>query len=247
MMNVIELKRCRHAWPRTGAIMAIAFSAAMILTAHSAALDDEADAEAEDSAPVYVLMSTSKGEIYLELNREKAPITVANFVKYVADEFYDGTIFHRVIPTFMIQGGGFTPEMTQKPTRAPIVNESQNGLSNRRGTIAMARTPDPDSATAQFFINVADNARLDGSPGGGPGYAVFGRVIHGMDVVDAIRRVETTIRGSHRDVPREPITIEKVRIITKEQAERAKRGEDEEKPEAKPEVEEEKDPDANDG
>lgn len=185
---------------------------------------DEKPAPPADAKLEYVLMTTSKGEIVLELNREKAPITVANFLGYVADEFYDGTIFHRVIDNFMIQGGGMTREMTPKPTKAPIKNEWQNGLKNERGTIAMARTNNPDSATAQFYINVKDNPSLNG-PGGNPGYAVFGKVIAGMNVVDAIKLVRTGRHGPHGDVPVDPIVIEKVRRITKDQAEAAVKAE----------------------
>ncbi len=161
-----------------------------------------------------VTMETSKGTIVLELYPEKAPKTVANFLSYAKEGFFDGTIFHRVIPNFMIQGGGFTPDMQQKPTRAPIEIESNNGLHNERGTIAMARTSDPDSATAQFFINLKDNGFLDYSAPTpqGWGYAVFGRVIEGMDVVDAIAQVPTGRRGMHQDVPLEPVIIEKVTV-----------------------------------
>ena len=142
-------------------------------------------------------------------------MTVDNFIKYADSGFYDGTIFHRVISHFMIQGGGFTAAMEKKPTNEPIINEANNGLSNKRGTIAMARTSDPHSATAQFFINVQDNMNLDytGQAGpGGWGYAVFGRVTEGMDVVDDIRFVETTTKGPFADVPVEPVVIESVTI-----------------------------------
>ncbi|HEY5720096.1 MAG TPA: peptidylprolyl isomerase, partial [Gammaproteobacteria bacterium] len=150
-----------------------------------------------------VRMQTSHGEITLELDAEKAPLTVANFLDYVRDGFYDGTVFHRVIDGFMIQGGGFTAEMQQKQTRTPVANEAGNGLKNARGTIAMARTQVVDSATAQFFINVADNDFLnhrDTTPAGF-GYAVFGRVVAGMETVDAIRKVATGRFGGHGDVP----------------------------------------------
>lgn len=156
-----------------------------------------------------VVLDTSKGKIVLELDADKAPRTVTNFLTYVDAGFYDGTIFHRVIPGFMIQGGGFTAEMQQKQTRAPIQNEADNGLQNGRGTIAMARTPDPNSATAQFFINTVDNDFLNHkskSPQGW-GYAVFGRVVEGIDVVDEISRVKTVSRGMHRDIPVEPVVI----------------------------------------
>ena len=160
-----------------------------------------------------VRLVTSKGTIVVELDREKAPITVSNFLRYVEDGFYDGTIFHRVVPDFVIQGGGFTPDLTRKETRPPIINESNNGLSNLRGTIAMARTSDPDSATSQFYINLVDNTSLDYAPGR-PGYAVFGKVIEGMDVVDAIGAVETTTRNGLNDVPVEDIIIERAERIT---------------------------------
>ena len=154
-----------------------------------------------------VLIETSQGTIKAELDGDKAPITVANFLSYVDDKFYDGTVFHRVIPDFMIQGGGFEPGMKQKKTKAAIKNESPNGLSNKRGTIAMARLPDPDSATAQFFINVEDNARgLDSQR-----YCVFGKVVDGLDVVDKIKAVETGTRGIHRDVPVKDVVIESIR------------------------------------
>jgi peptidyl-prolyl cis-trans isomerase B (cyclophilin B) len=154
------------------------------------------------------------GTITLELNEEKAPETVRNFVKYAEDGHYDGTIFHRVIDGFMIQGGGFTKAMNQKPTREPIRNEAMNGLKNERGTIAMARTMVVDSATSQFFINLVDNAFLDfSSPTPqGFGYAVFGKVIDGMNVVDSIAKVKTGFSGPHQNVPEEPIVIKKITI-----------------------------------
>ena len=161
-----------------------------------------------------VIMETSMGTITLELNDEKSPETVKNFVDYVASGHYDGTIFHRVIDGFMIQGGGFTRNMDQKPTRAPIRNEAMNGLKNARGTIAMARTMVVDSATSQFFINLVDNDFLDfTSPTPqGFGYAVFGVVTDGMDVVDAIAKVKTGFNGPHQNVPEEPIVIKKVTL-----------------------------------
>lgn len=155
-----------------------------------------------------VKLVTSHGDITLELEDEKAPITVANFLAYVEDNFYDGTIFHRVIPDFMIQAGGFTPDMQQKDTRAPIKNEADNGLSNDPYTIAMARTQVVDSATSQFFINVADNVFLDhGSRDFG--YAVFGKVVEGENVVDQISGVPTGTTAGHQNVPSEPVTIER--------------------------------------
>lgn len=161
---------------------------------------------------VKVTLETSKGNIELELDAAKAPISVANFVKYVKNGHYEGTIFHRVIPGFMIQGGNFLPNMEEKMNEAPIKNESQNGLKNARGTIAMARTSVPDSATSQFFINVKDNANLDYPSFDGVGYAVFGKVIKGMDVADAIVAVPTTQKGPHGDVPQEPIIIKSAKI-----------------------------------
>jgi peptidyl-prolyl cis-trans isomerase B (cyclophilin B) len=161
------------------------------------------------------VIHTSMGDIQLELFAEQAPVTVDNFISYARSGFYDGTIFHRVISHFMIQGGGFTPTMEKKATGEPIPNEASNGLSNKRGTIAMARTNDPHSATSQFFINVQDNMNLDytgqNNPGGW-GYAVFGRVTGGMDVVDSIRFVETAKAGPYSDVPVEPVIIEHVEI-----------------------------------
>lgn len=168
---------------------------------------------AASADPQQVLMTTSKGDITLELDADKAPQTVANFLAYVDEGFYDGTIFHRVIPDFMIQGGGMLPEMQKKPTRAPVDNEAKNGLKNLRGSIAMARTSEPHSATAQFFINHKDNENLDYPSFDGWGYAVFGRVIDGMDVVDAIAKVPTGSRNGHRDVPTETVLIESVKRL----------------------------------
>lgn len=161
-----------------------------------------------------VKIETNQGNITLELYPDKAPETVANFLQYAKDGFYRGTIFHRVINNFMIQGGGFERDMFQKPTRAPIKNEASNGLKNQAGTIAMARTPDPDSATAQFFINLKDNAFLDyqGPQADKVGYCVFGKVIKGMDVVKAIGIVPTGNRSGHADVPIKPIKIVSVTI-----------------------------------
>lgn len=163
-----------------------------------------------------VLVSTTHGEFTVELFKEQAPVSVQNFLSYVADGFYDGTIFHRVIPGFMIQGGGYTTDMVEKPTRPPILNEATNGLSNTRGTVAMARTQALRSATAQFFVNIADNrAELD-HRGYSPrdfGYAVFGRVIAGMDVCDAIAAMKRQTVGSFSDVPIEPVIIKSVRIL----------------------------------
>ena len=164
-----------------------------------------------DSAP-RVVMETSKGAFVIELDPEAAPISTENFLGYVEAGYYEGTIFHRVIDGFMIQGGGFTPDMVQKETRGTIQNEADNGIQNKRGTVAMARRPDPHSATAQFFVNTVDNAFLDHrdkSPQGW-GYAVFGKVVDGMDVIDSIGKVETGRQGPMGDVPTEPIVIQKV-------------------------------------
>ena len=161
-----------------------------------------------------VTMQTNKGTIVLELDAAKAPKTVENFIAYAKEGFYDGTIFHRVIPGFMIQGGGFEPGMNQKATKAPVENEADNGLKNEVGTIAMARTNDPHSATAQFFINVKNNEFLNHSSPSpqGWGYCVFGKVTEGMDVVHAIEKVSTGNRGFHQDVPVEDVIIEKVTV-----------------------------------
>lgn len=162
-----------------------------------------------------VKLTTTLGEIVIQLNSEKAPVSSANFLTYVNEGFYNGTIFHRIIPDFMAQGGGFDTSFNQKAVHAPIKNEANNGLSNNRGTIAMARTPDPDSATAQFFINYKDNSFLNHtSPTpNGWGYAVFGEVIEGMDVVDAMAKQPTGNRGPHQDVPKTDIVIEKAEVI----------------------------------
>lgn len=156
--------------------------------------------------PVEILLKTSAGDITLELDTTSAPKTVANFLQYVNEGFYNNTLFHRVIPDFMIQGGGFQPGMVEKTTRSPVANESVNGKQNKRGTIAMARTQNPDSATAQFFINLVDNAYLDAS-GTKPGYTVFGKVKKGMDVVDKIAQASTEQRGNNGDVPKEDVVI----------------------------------------
>jgi peptidyl-prolyl cis-trans isomerase B (cyclophilin B) len=162
-----------------------------------------------------ILLETTLGNITLELFETDAPLTTANFKQYVEDGFYDGTIFHRVIDGFMIQGGGFEPGMIQKDTRDPITNEASNGLANNRGTIAMARTMDPHSATAQFFINVTDNDFLNfrSETPDGFGYCVFGRVFDGMDVIDAIKAVDTMHRAGHSDVPRDDVIINKASVI----------------------------------
>lgn len=162
-----------------------------------------------------VIMKTSMGELEIELYPDKAPITVKNFLSYVNKGFYNGTIFHRVINNFMIQGGGFTVDMNKKPTDAPIKNEATNGLLNHKGTLAMARTGVVDSATAQFFINVQDNPHLNhrSTDPRGFGYCVFGKVVKGIEIVDKIKMVKTTVKGGYRDVPQSPVVIESVKVM----------------------------------
>jgi cyclophilin family peptidyl-prolyl cis-trans isomerase len=174
-----------------------------------------ASTEAAKPTPgaVQITIDTSRGAIDAELYPDKAPLSVKNFVGYVKKKHYDGTIFHRVIPTFMIQGGGFTPDMKEKPTDPPIKNEGGNGLKNDRGTLAMARTSEPDSATSQFFINVKDNGFLNRAESpDGVGYAVFGKVLKGMDVVDQIKDVPTAEKNGMGDVPVEPVLIKSIKI-----------------------------------
>ena len=165
------------------------------------------------AADPQVELKTSAGSIRVELYPAKAPKTVENFLRYVRDGHYDGTIFHRVIPGFMVQGGGMTPNMAQKPTRAPVPIESKNGLKNEVGTLAMARTSDPNSATAQFFINVSNNGFLDYPGQDGHGYTVFGKVVDGMDVVNKIVAMPTGNQGMHQNVPRTPILIESASVV----------------------------------
>jgi len=160
-----------------------------------------------------VKLQTSMGNIVIELNEQAAPVTVRNFLGYVEAGFYDGTIFHRVIPGFMIQGGGFTEQLAKKETRDPIINEAKNGPSNMRGTVAMARTNNPNSATSQFFINHSDNEFLNYIDDNKAGYAVFGKVTEGMDVVDAIAAVKTTTRNGMEDVPVEPVIIQSATVV----------------------------------
>ncbi len=160
-----------------------------------------------------VKLETSMGDIVIELNEKAAPVTVKNFIRYVEEGFYNGTIFHRVILNFMIQGGGFSSDMQQKKPHNPIVNEAKNGLKNDRGTIAMARTNDPNSATAQFFINHKNNDFLNYTGPQNAGYAVFGRVIEGMDVVNKIAAVKTSYKGQYSDVPVEPVVIKSAKIV----------------------------------
>jgi len=174
-----------------------------------------ASVQAKEGGNPVVLMKTNMGDVKIELDKAKAPVTVDNFLVYVNDKFYDGTVFHRVIPAFMIQGGGFDKDMNQKKTKAPIKNEAGNGLKNVTGTIAMARTSDPNSATAQFFINTKDNAFLDhkNDTPQGYGYAVFGTVVGGMDVVKKIEQVQTTTRPPYENVPVTPVVIESIRVV----------------------------------
>ncbi|MFC1677194.1 peptidylprolyl isomerase [Planctomycetota bacterium] len=174
-----------------------------------------AEEQEKTQARAMVKLETTAGDIVIELNEEKAPVTVKNFLQYVADGFYDGTIFHRVMANFMIQGGGFTEGMQRKKTLPPIVNEASNGLPNDRGTIAMARMNPPNTATSQFFINHRDNFNLNYVKGRGAGYAVFGKVVEGMDVVDAIATVKTGVSHGMRDVPVEAVVIKSATLVTK--------------------------------
>jgi peptidyl-prolyl cis-trans isomerase A (cyclophilin A) len=190
----------------TGILLAVSRRAALALVAGSLA----AGAWAADAPRVK--FTTSMGEFVVEVDPEKSPKTVENFLKYVADKHYDGTVFHRVIDNFMIQGGGFTPEMNQKPVRPPVPLEARNGLKNVVGTIAMARTSDPNSATAQFFINVRDNVSLDPNPSS-PGYTVFGKVVSGMDVINQIKAVPTTTKAPYQNVPVTPVVITSATIV----------------------------------
>ncbi len=209
---MFNTSRLRHRTLFVTSALALAAGAAFV-TAPSRA-QEAAPAAAATPAPVYVSMQTSLGTIYLELNAAKAPISVANFTTYAKEGFYNGTIFHRVIKSFMIQGGGFSASLDQKQPKAGIKNEWTNGLSNGLGTISMARQGGrADSATSQFFINTADNKMLD-QPRDGSGYAVFGKVIKGMDVVDAIAASPTGQMKGMGDVPKETITIEKVELMT---------------------------------
>ncbi|GKS87522.1 peptidyl-prolyl cis-trans isomerase [Acidovorax sp. SUPP1855] len=177
-----------------------------------AAIVSVAPAQAQDAAAPKVKLATSLGDIVVQLDPAKAPKTVDNFLSYVKDKHYDGTVFHRVINGFMIQGGGFTPDMQQKPTKPPIPLEANNGLKNDNYTIAMARTGNPDSATSQFFINVKDNAMLNAT-GEGNGYAVFGKVVSGTDVVDKIKAVSTGNKGMHQNVPTTPVVITSATVV----------------------------------
>lgn len=192
--------------------IAVAF---VVLAMVGAGAANGAETQGQAKANPRVALDTTKGRIVIELYPDKAPKSVANFLQYVNSGFYNGVIFHRVIPGFMIQGGGFTADMTQKPTKGSVQNEADNGLRNERGTLAMARTSDPHSASAQWFINVADNRSLDhtSKTPQGWGYAVFGKVVEGMDVADAIVGVRTTRKGPYGDVPVEPIVITKASVV----------------------------------
>jgi peptidyl-prolyl cis-trans isomerase A (cyclophilin A) len=185
--------------------LALAFSCSLLLATSALAQTSS------ETAP-RVKLATSAGDIVVELAPDKAPKTVQNFLQYVKDKHYDGTVFHRVIDGFMIQGGGFTPELQQKPTRAPVPLEASNGLKNDKYTIAMARTANPNSATSQFFINVKDNAMLNAPNPDGHGYTVFGKVVSGTEVVDKIRAVRTGNKGGMQDVPLESVTIQSATV-----------------------------------
>lgn len=196
-------------------ILIIALSIVLMITGAFAWAQKKENSKGQNNDVVNIVISTSMGDIYAELYKSKAPITVTNFVNYINDKYFDGLIFHRVIPNFMIQGGGMTADMSDKATRNPIAIESNNGLKNLRGTLAMARTQDPNSATSQFFINHVDNPFLDykAPTMQGYGYAVFGKVTKGMDVVDKIAMVKTTTKGFHENVPVTPVVIKSIRIV----------------------------------
>ena len=203
---------------RRNSTLALSSLALTALFSIAAPAQAQAPAAAAKPGPVaaqapQVKLVTSLGDIVLELDPAKAPKTVANFLQYVQDKHYDGTVFHRVIDGFMVQGGGFTADMVQKPTRAPIALEAANGLKNDTYTVAMARTGNPDSATSQFFINVKDNAMLNAPQPDGHGYAVFAKVVQGKDVVDKIRAVPTGRKGGMQDVPTTPVTITSASVL----------------------------------
>jgi cyclophilin family peptidyl-prolyl cis-trans isomerase len=214
---ILALVLPAFAFAQTGTAPAKPAAKAPAKTAPAKPKAAEAAVSEADKTASKVLIKTSLGDMTVELYPDKAPKTVENFLAYVNGKFYDGTIFHRVIDNFMIQGGGFTPELRQKATRPSIANEAKNGLSNTRGTLAMARTGDPNSATAQFFINVVDNSRLDytsDANGATWGYCVFGKIVSGLDVVDKIKAVPTGAQGPFKsDVPTTPVVIEKISVI----------------------------------
>lgn len=212
-MAELRLSISRPSLRRLGVAL---FASALFAAAGSAtATNSTTEGNSNMTTEPRVKLQTNHGDIVIELNAEKAPKTTANFLEYVREGFYDGTIFHRVINNFMIQGGGFEAGMKQKKTRQPIENEANNGLRNDRYTIAMARTSDPHSATAQFFINVADNDFLNHTAptSNGWGYAVFGQVVEGTETVDKIKAVKTGSRGFHQDVPAEDVVIEKATVV----------------------------------
>ena len=216
LMNCQLLHRAR-----LGALTLLAaFSAATALAQDPASPAPATPPAQKELRYEYAMLETSKGNVLIQLDRARAPISVRNFLTYVNDGGYDGTIFHRVINGFMIQGGGFTPEMTKKPAKAPIKNEWMNGLKNENGTIAMARTQNPNSATNQFFINVNNNANLDRPLSGGAGYAVFGKVVMGMNVVNAIKGVKTGNVQGYQNVPIDPVVIKKAVEVSPADAEK---------------------------
>ena len=196
-------------------ITVLSFVVSALISTGAFGGDEAAQKKTIEAAGSAVLMKTSMGDIRIEFFEKEAPVTVKNFLAYVKGGFFDGTIFHRVIPRFMIQGGGFTPDMNKKTTEKPIKNEADNGLKNLRGTLSMARTNVIDSATSQFFINLVDNSSLDHVKGDANhfGYAVFGKVTQGMDVVDKIAKTTTTTKGTYRDVPADPIVIKSAVVL----------------------------------
>jgi cyclophilin family peptidyl-prolyl cis-trans isomerase len=193
--------------------LVLAALAGLVLFAGAAKKQDGSNVEKRKM----ITLETTKGNIVIEVNETAAPVSSANFLRYVQEGFFDGVIFHRVIPGFMIQTGGFTLDMQQKATHEQIVNEGRNGLKNDRGTIAMARTNDPNSATSQFFINLVNNDFLNYAGPQKPGYAVFGKVVEGMDVVDAIAQVKTANKGMHQNIPVEPVIIKSAKIVSKKE------------------------------
>jgi cyclophilin family peptidyl-prolyl cis-trans isomerase len=212
-------------------IKSIVVLAAFATASAALAQDKPAPAPAPEAKPAqaapaaaaleYCVFHTNKGDIFIELDRAKAPVTVENFVGYIKDGFYDGTVFHRIVPNFVIQGGGFDTQGVQKKNKAPISNEWQNGLKNKRGTLSMARTAAPNSATSQFFISLKDNDMLDQPISGGAGYAVYGRVISGMDIVDEIAKAKRTVKKGMQDWPIEDIVVSKAEMISKADADKA--------------------------
>jgi cyclophilin family peptidyl-prolyl cis-trans isomerase len=190
--------------------LVLAALAGIVLFAGAAKKEDGSNVEKGKM----ITLETTKGNIVIEVSETAAPVSSANFLRYVKEGFFDGVIFHRVIPGFMLQAGGFTPDMQQKAVHEPIVNEGRNGLKNDRGTLAMARTNDPNSATSQFFINLVNNDFLNYAGPQKPGYAVFGKVVEGMDVVDAIAQVKTANKGMHQNVPVDPVIIKSAKVVS---------------------------------